>query len=63
MFFSIFLKMESPRLHFFIFGGPCQPERSEGSLVYKVGVYEILPSCGRPNDKYYCIFASVFARN
>ena len=64
MFFSIFLGIKALYLHFFmVWGYPCHPERSEGYRVHKVGVYEILPSCGRLNDKYYCIFASVFARN
>ena len=64
MLFNMFLRIRILRLHFFKLSvSPCHPERSEGSRGHKVEVYKILPSCGRPNDKYYCIFASVFARN
>ena len=64
MLFNMFLRISPLRLHFFkLLVFLCHPERSEGYRVHKVGGYEILPSCGRPNDKYYCIFASVFARN
>ena len=64
MLFNMFLRMGSLRLHFFKLSvSPCHSERSEGSREHKVVVHEILPPYGRLNDKYYCIFASVFARN
>ena len=45
----------------------CHPERSEGSREHKVGVTEILPPCGRLNDKeinkmvWFLILAAVLA--
>ena len=64
MLFNMFLGIRTLRLHFFkLWLFQCYPKRSEGSRVHKVGIHEILPPYGRPNDKYYCIFASVFARN
>ena len=64
MLFNMFLRIRTLRLHFFKLSvSPCHPERSEGSREHKVVVHEILPPYGRLNDKYYCIFASVFARN
>ena len=64
MLFNMFLRIRPLRLHFFkLLVFLCHPERSEGSRVHKVGIHEILLLYGRPNAKYYCIFASVFARN
>ena len=64
MFFSIFLGIKALYLHFFmVWGYPCHPERSEGYRVHKVGYTRFFFHAHRPNDKYYCIFASVFARN